>query len=187
MQSVMTLVAFLPILWLLSEKVAELPWLGTVHHSLVYVAIIFALVGTVVLALVGIRLPGLAFNNQRVEAAYRKELVLGEDDPSRAAPPTLRELFEHVRFNNFKLYANYLYFNIAKYSYLQFGVLVPFIALGPATIAGALTFGAWQQIVRAFGQVESSFQYLVNSWGDIVDLMSVYKRLRVFEHSIREA
>jgi peptide/bleomycin uptake transporter len=42
-----------------------------------------------------------------------------------------------------------------------------------------------QQIVRAFGRVESSFQYLVNSWTTIVELMSVYKRLRAFELQIR--
>jgi peptide/bleomycin uptake transporter len=184
MRSVMTLVAFLPILWLLSEKVTELPWIGRVDHSLVYVAVIFALFGTVVLAVVGIKLPGLEFNNQRVEAAYRKELVMGEDDEARAAPPKLKDLFDQVRINNYRLYFHYLYFDVAKWSYLQFGVLVPLVALGPAVIAGTLTFGAWQQIVRAFGQVESSFQYLVNSWTDIVELISVYKRLRAFEREI---
>ena len=41
----------------------------------------------------GIKLPGLEFRNQRVEAAFRKELVLGEDDENRAEPQTLKELF----------------------------------------------------------------------------------------------
>ena len=41
-----------------------------------------------------------------------------------------------------------------------------------------------QQIVRAFGRVESSFQYLVSGWTTIVELISVYKRLRAFEHRI---
>ena len=44
-----------------------------------------------------------------------------------------------------------------------------------------------QQIVRAFGRVESSFQYLVSSWTTIVELISVYKRLRAFEHRIGSA
>ena len=57
------------------------------------VAVVWSLFGTGLLALGGIRLPGLEFFNQRVEAAYRKELVLGEDDPARADPPTLSELF----------------------------------------------------------------------------------------------
>jgi len=46
MRSVMTLFAFLPILWTLSEKITELPWIGPVSHSLVWVAIVFALAGT---------------------------------------------------------------------------------------------------------------------------------------------
>ena len=76
-------------------------------------------------------------------------------------------------------------FDVAKWSYLQFGVLVPYIALAPTLVAGAVTLGLMQQIVRAFGRVESSFQYLVNSWTTIVELISVYKRLRAFERQIR--
>ncbi len=187
MDSLMTLVAFLPILWELSKKVSGIPLLGQVDHALVYVAILFALLGTVVLALVGIKLPGLEYNNQRVEAAYRKELVHAEDDPARGAAPVVGELFTHVRANYFRLFFHYMYFDVAKFSYLQFGVLVPYIALGPTVVAGAITLGAMQQIVRAFGRVEMSFQFLVRSWGTIVELISVYKRLRAFEAQIGTA
>lgn len=186
MRSIMTLFAFLPILWTLSEKITELPWVGHVDHALVYVAVLFALAGTVLLAAIGVKLPGLEFHNQRVEAAYRKELVYGEDDPNRAAPPKVAELFANVRSNYFRLFFHYLYFDVAKWSYLQFGVLVPYIALAPTIVAGTLTLGTMQQIVRAFGKVESSFQFLVNSWSTIVELMSVFKRLRAFEKQIRE-
>ena len=72
----MTLVAFLPILWELSKPIKVLPFIGEVDHALVYVAVIFALFGTALLAAIGIKLPGLEFNNQKVEAAFRKELVL---------------------------------------------------------------------------------------------------------------
>jgi len=51
-------------------------------------------------------------------------------------------------------------------------------------VTGVITLGVMQQIVRAFGRVESSFQYLVNSWTTIVELISVYKRLRAFERRI---
>lgn len=185
MNSVMTLIAFLPILWVLSEKVTQLPWIGPVSHSLVWVAIGFALAGTVLMAVVGIRLPGLEFQNQRVEAAYRKELVYGEDDASRAARPVADSLFLNVRRNYFRLFFNYLYFDVVKWSYLQFGVLVPYIALGPTLVTGLVTLGVMQQIVRAFGRVEQSFQYLVLSWTTVVELISVYKRLRAFELQIR--
>jgi peptide/bleomycin uptake transporter len=183
-QAVMTLIAFLPILWGLSSYVKELPLVGPVPQALVFVAIIWAALGTGALAVAGIRLPGLTFRNQRVEAAYRKELVLGEDDPTRADPATVRELFANVRTNYFRLYANYLYFNVVRYLYLQAGVLVPYIALGPTIVAGGLTLGVMTQTTRAFGRVEESFQFLVRSWTTIVSLLSIYKRLRAFEATL---
>ncbi|MCP4955768.1 hypothetical protein AYY19_01580 [Photobacterium aquimaris] len=187
MRSLMTLFAFLPILWVLSENITELPWIGAVDRSLVYLAIISALFGTVLLAIVGVRLPGLEFKNQKVEAAYRKELVFGEDNSQRAEPETVKELFFNVRKNYFNLYRHYLYFDIAKWSYIQYTVIVPYIALGPAIVSGALTLGVLQQILRAFGKVEESFQFLVHSWSTIVELMSIYKRLRAFEVQINDA
>jgi peptide/bleomycin uptake transporter len=186
MRSVMVLVAFLPILAGLSGKVSELPWIGAVPYSLVWVAILWALAGTLLLALVGIKLPGLQFQNQRVEAAYRKELVYGEDDAARATEPVANKLFGDVRTNYFRLFFHYLYFDVAKWSYIQFGVMVPYIALGPTVVGGVVTLGVMQQIVRAFGRVESAFQFLVLSWSTVVELMSVYKRLRAFERQIKE-
>ncbi len=182
----MTLIAFLPILWGLSVYVKQLPLIGEVSQALVIVAILWSVFGTGLIALAGIKLPGLHFRNQRVEAAYRKELVYGEDDETRAQPPTLGELFADVRRNYFRLYLNFLYFNIVRISYLQAGVLVPLIAMIPTIAAGAITFGIYQQISSAFRQVENSFQYLINSWTTIVELMSVYKRLQAFEAAIRD-
>ena len=182
--SLMTLIAFLPILWGLSAHVSELPILGDVPQALVFVAILWAVFGTTILAIAGIRLPGLEFRNQRVEAAYRKELVLGEDHADRAQPPTVGMLFGDVRRNYFRLYFNYLYFNVVRYGYLQAGVLVPYVALAPSIVGGALTLGVMQQIVRAFGRVESSFQYLVLSWTTVIELISIYKRLRAFEATL---
>lgn len=182
--SVMTLVAFMPILWVLSDHVKEIPFFGAVPQALVIIAVIWAVFGTGLLALVGIRLPGLEFRNQRVEAAYRKELVIGEDDPTRAQPETLAELFANVRRNYFRLYLNYLYFNIGRFGYLQAGVLLPYVALAPTIVAAGFTLGVMQQILRAFDRVQSSFQFLVNSWTTIVDLISIYKRLQAFEATL---
>ena len=184
LRSVLTLVAFLPILWSLSSHVQELPWIGHVSHALVYLAILSAVFGTLLLALVGIKLPGLEYKNQKVEAAYRKELVFGEDHEDRADPTTIKELFLNVRKNYFNLYKHYLYFDIAKWSYIQFTVIMPYIALAPTIVSGAITLGILQQILRAFSKVEDSFQFLVNSWGTIVELMSIHKRLKEFENEI---
>ena len=182
--AVMTLIAFLPILWVLSTHIKEIPVFGEVAQALVWVALFWSVFGTGLLALAGYRLPGLEFRNQRVEAAFRKELVMGEDQEDRAQPITLGELFTNVRRNYFRLYLNYLYFNIVRYGYLQAGVLLPYVVLGPTIISAGFTLGVMQQIVRAFGRVENSFQFLVNSWTTIVELMSIYKRLAAFERAI---
>jgi peptide/bleomycin uptake transporter len=157
-----------------------------VPQALVFVAILWSVVGTTALAVAGIRLPGLEFRNQRVEAAYRKELVYGEDNQERARPPTLSALYDDVRHNYFRLYFNYLYFNVVRYAYLQAGVMVPYVALAPTIVAGGFTLGVMQQIIRAFGRVESSFQFLVNSWTTIVELISIYKRLKAFEATLHD-
>lgn len=183
-RSIMTLIAFLPLLYTLSQNVTELPFFGAVNGSMVYVALISAAMGTVLLAVVGYRLPGLEFNNQKVEAAYRKELVYGEDSADHCAPPTLASLFSDVRSNYFRLYFNYLYFNVARYLYLQGANFVPLIALGPTIVAGTITFGIFTQINNAFNQVENSFQFLANSWTTIIDLISIFKRLAHFEMAI---
>lgn len=190
LDAVMTLIAFLPILWMLSTKyVSEIPIFGPIAHGLVIVAVCWSIVGTIILALTGYYLPTLKFHNQRVEAAYRKELVLGEADATRAQPMTLRELFADVKKNYFRMYFHYMYFNIVRFSYLQAGVLIPYIALAPtllskeAVLAG-FTLGVMQQTVRAFARVESSFQYLVLSWPTIIEMLSIFKRLNSLERVI---
>src|SRR5712672_1242084 len=182
--AVLTLLAFLPVLMRLSANVTELPLIGSIPYPLVFAAVIWSVLGTSALALLGIRLPGIEFFNQRVEAAYRKELVLGEDDPTHADPPTLDALFANIRRNYFRLYLNFLYFNVGRIVYLQTDVVFPYILLAPTIIAGKITLGAMNQILNAFTQVRTSFQYLVNSWSTIVELISIYQRLRGFEARI---
>ena len=179
--SVMTLMAFMPVLVVLSTKITALPLIGPVPQPLVAAAFLWALSGTLFLALIGVKLPGLQFSNQKVEAAYRKELVYGEDDGQRAQPKTMKKLFSEVRTNYFRLYFNYVYFNVGRILYLQIDNIFPYLILGPTIVAGFITLGLMTQILNAFSQVRSSFQYLVNSWSTIVELMSIYKRLRTFE------
>ncbi len=184
--AVLTLVAFLPILAKYSASASELPFFGEVENSLVYASVFWAVLGTVFFMIIGVRLPGLEFKNQRVEAAYRKELVLGEDDENRAEPQTVKELFESVRKNYFKLYANYMYFNVGRYFYLQTDNIFAYVVLAPTIIAGKITFGLFNQILNAFGQVKDSCQYLVNSWTTIIEMISIYRRLRAFEAAVDE-
>jgi peptide/bleomycin uptake transporter len=182
--SVMTLIAFLPLLAGLSSHVTSLPIVGVIPYPLMFAAIGWALFGSVLFPLVGIKLPGLEFRNQRVEAAFRKELVYGEDDPERAQPPTLAELFGAVRRSYFTLYFHYVYFDVVRYLYLQTDNVFATLLLVPTIAVGKITFGIYQQVLTAFSQVTSSFQYLVNSWGTIIELISIYKRLQAFEATL---
>jgi peptide/bleomycin uptake transporter len=182
--SVMTLVVFLPLLFNMSQHVSDLPVIGAIPHALFWLAIVWSLFGTALLAFAGIKLPSLNFRNQRVEAAYRKELVYGEDHADRAQPVTVRELYDNVRRNYFRMYWHYAYFNVARYSYGQLDAIFLNFILIPTFVAGQITLGIWQQIATAFGEVSNSFQYLVNYWSTIIELLSIHKRLKAFEAAI---
>jgi len=178
------LVEYFPLLMGLSVGIPIL-WFGDWEYGLVTGALIWAVGGT--LLMIGLawilRLVGIEYDLQKREAAYRKVLVIAEDDGT-VRPKTLNELFEGVRLIHYKSYLYYLYFNIGRLAYLQVNVLVAYIVLAPAIVAGVMTLGVMQQIIRAFGRVEGSLQYLFNSWPTIIELASVYKRLREFEGQI---
>lgn len=181
LDAIMTLIAFLPVLHGLEHYITELPFIGVIPYPLVTASILWAFFGTGFLALIGIKLPGLEFKNQRVEASYRKELVYGEDNVERAQPQTLRDLFSGVRTNYFKLYFHYLYFNLGRIIYLQTDNIFPIIVLIPTLVAQKITLGPMQQVQNSFDQVRSSFQFLINSWPTIISLISIFKRLRALE------
>lgn len=183
-EAVMTLIAFLPVLFSLSVHVKAIPLVGEIPHALVWAAVSWAVFGTVVLMVVGAKLPGLEFNNQKVEAAYRKELVYGEDYAERADPLTLKQLFSQVRVNYFRLYFHYAYFNLVRIWYMQLDNIYGLFVLFPSIAAGTITLGLMMQIANVFGKVRESFQYLIASWPTIIELLSIYKRLKAFESSL---
>ena len=74
-----------------------------------------------------------------------------------------------------------------RYLYIQADAVFATLILVPTLAVGKITFGVFQQIVSAFTQVANSFQYLVNSWPTIVELISIYKRLRAFEATLEGA
>lgn len=183
--SLMTLIAFLPVMIGLQKHITAVPLFGDIPQPLVVTALAWCLFGTAAVITAGVKLPGLQFRNQRVEAAYRKELVYGEDNESRAQPATIVELFDNVRRNYFRLYGHYVYFNVVRYTYLQADNIVATLILAPSLVAGTITFGLMQQVSNAFGRVTTSFQFLVSSWSTIVELLSVHKRLRAFEATLK--
>ena len=184
-ESIMILIQFTPILFGLSIGI-PIFFFGDWEYGLIVGALIWTIGGTVFLIALGLilRLVGVEYDLQKQEAAYRKILVIAEDDVT-VRPKKIDELFDDVRKIHFLSYLRYLYFNIGRIAYLQANVLSAYVFLAPAIVAGVVTLGVMQQIIRAFGRVEGSMQYLLKAWPTIIELASVYKRLREFESKIK--
>ncbi|MDX1738892.1 MAG: putative transporter [Alphaproteobacteria bacterium] len=183
-RAIMTLIAFIPILWDLSEKV-DVPILRDIEGSLVWGALIVSLGGLAISWFVGAKLPGLEYNNQKVEAAFRKDLVLAEDNKQTyARQETLLELFTGIRFNYQRLYLHYGYFDLWITSYDQFMVVVPYLVMGPGLFTGAMTLGVMVQVSNAFQKVHGGFALFLHNWTTITELRSIYKRLSEFEDNL---
>ncbi len=185
-ESIMILIQFIPILFGLSVGI-PIFFFGEWEYGLIVGALIWTIGGTVFLIVLGLilRLVGVEYDLQKQEAAYRKILVIAEDD-GNVRPKRIDELFDDVRKIHFLSYLRYLYFNIGRIAYLQANVLSAYVFLAPAIVAGVVTLGVMQQIIRAFGRVEGSMQYLLKAWPTIIELASVYKRLREFESKIKQ-
>jgi peptide/bleomycin uptake transporter len=182
-ESILKVLAFISVLWRLSDYVT-LDMLKDIPGSLVWVALLLSVGGMAVSFLVGSRLPGLEYNNQRVEARFRKQLVYAEDDKRYADVATLMELFTGVRLSYFRLFLHYGYFDLWRIFYLQFTAIVPYLLMGPSLFLGTITLGILAQTGNAFGKVVESFSYFIRSWTMITELLSVIRRLREFEDSI---
>ncbi|ASE85929.1 TPA: putative transporter [Campylobacter jejuni] len=195
-KALMTLVAFIPILWSLSDVVSKALFANLSENSsfyflknidglLVYIALLISLGGLVVSWFVGIKLPGLEYNNQKAEAAFRKELVYAEDNRKEYAKnETMIELFTGLKFNYKRLFLHYGYFNIWLILFEQMIVIVPFLIMAPGLFAGAIGLGIVMQINNAFDQVRSSFSVFIKNWTTVTQLRSIYKRLKEFEKNI---
>lgn len=199
-RALMTLIAFLPVLWKLSEKVNVPFFNGTptaitvgehevminfIPGSLVWVALFVSLGGMFISWFVGWYLPGLEYNNQKVEAAFRKELVLGEDDKiNYSSIKSLTELFTGIRFNYQRLFMHYGYFDIWLNLYDQFMIIVPYVIMGPGLFTGIITLGIMVQVSNAFQKVHGSFALFIHNWTTITELRSIWKRLHEFETNL---
>ncbi len=183
-RAVMTLIAFLPILWGLSKGV-DLELIRDVPGSLVWVALLVSLGGLLISWFVGIKLPGLEYNNQKVEAAFRKELVYAEDDKvNYGHTETITELFTGLKFNYNRLFLHYGYFDVWINFFEQLMVIVPYLIMGTGLFTGLITLGVLVQVSNAFSKVRESFSIFISNWTTITELRSIHKRLKEFQINI---
>jgi len=180
----MALIAFLPILWGLSKEL-EVPVIGEIPGSLVWVALIISIGGIVVSWFVGKKLPRLEYNNQKTEAAYRKDLVLGEDNRINCTKKHSSILFSKLRKNHETLFLHLSYFDLWSSLYGQSVVIIPYLIGGIGLFSGVLTLGMLVQIANCFGKVHESFAIVLNRWTDINELRSIHLRLTEFYKEVQ--
>lgn len=190
-RAIMTLIAFTPILWKLSEGVLikikdwEVPFLYNMDGNLVWAAISATGLGMIISWFVGWYLPGLEYKNQKVEAAYRKELVYGEDDKDQfAMPKSIARLFFGLEKNYHRLFLHYGYFDLWYNAYDQVMIILPYIVVGPSVVLAVVPLGVLIQVSNAFGKVHGSMSLFISNWTTITELRSIWKRLHEFEENV---
>ncbi|HUW40411.1 MAG TPA: ABC transporter ATP-binding protein/permease [Rectinemataceae bacterium] len=196
LSSITTLAAFIAMLWELSAHV-PIPWHGTnvvIPGYLVWTALIYSVVGTVIIAVVGRPLIKLNFDQERFQADFRFSMVrLRENCESVAlygGEGREREQFlarfKNVFGNFWQIMKRTRRLNWWASGYGQAAVIFPTLVSMPAYFAKAIKIGSIMQISSAFGQVQGSLSFIVNSYLDLASWHAVVDRLRFFEQAMDE-
>ncbi|MFI5373781.1 MAG: ABC transporter ATP-binding protein/permease [Candidatus Rokuibacteriota bacterium] len=193
LRSVVTLFSFLGILWVLSGPLTLPIGAGVkVPGYMVWVALLYAIVGTWLTHLIGRPLVRLGFDQQRYEADFRFNLVRfrentegvalygGEADEMR----TFRGRFATVVGNWWDIMRRQKRLSWFTYGYVQAAVIFPFLVAAPRYFRGEIPLGALMQTAQAFGQVQDSLSFIVTSYTDIASWRSVVLRLLGFERAL---
>ena len=196
LSAVANLVAFVGLLWVLSSKVV-VPWGGAEHHIpgfLVWIALIYAVVWTWVAAKVGNPLIWLNYNQQRVQADFRFSLIRLRENSEAVAfyggekkeEQHFHERFDRVFDNYQRLILRQKRFNWFSSYFSQVAVILPFLAAAAAYFSKAVPLGFLMQISSAFGNVQSSFAYLAQSYDNFAQWHAVVERLQGFRQLVHE-
>ena len=188
----MTICSFVIILWSLSEA-APLTLFGvTIHGYLVWAAVLYAIVGTLLTHLIGWRLIPLNFQQQRYEADFRFNLVRTRENSEQIAAlrgePAERERhlsrFGLVVGNWIALMQRQKQLAFFTQSYSQASVIFPYVVVSPAYFSGAMQLGGLMQTASAFNSVQTALSYFITSYRSIAEWRAVITRLTGFEEAI---
>lgn len=183
--AVLILFAFIPVLWNLSEGLPI--WNGQIIPGfLVWAVLIISIGGTLISFILGYPLPRLEYNNQVVEARFRKKLVWSEDDVNHRLTQDLFPMFAAVKRNYYRLFNWYMAFGLWQTAFSLLVGNLAIILLADSYFAQLITFGVLIQVVQAFGRVENSLTFFIDRWTTIVEFQSVVKRLREFNRVLDE-
>src|SRR5688500_12553071 len=190
LSAVVTLISFVVILWGLSGP-AEL-WGISIPGYLVWTALIYATVGTLLTHYIGRKLVGLDFNRQRVEADFRFSLVRLRENSEGVALYRgeheelggLRERFVAVIANWWQLMRKRKQLNWFTSFYAQLAIIFPYIVVAPRFFSGAIPLGAIFQTASAFNQVQGSLSWFINAYVYFATWKATVDRLIGFRASI---
>jgi len=191
LSAVVTLISFVAILWGLSGSVQL--WGTNIPGYLVWTALIYAIVGSVLTHYVGRRLIPLNFMQQRVEADFRFSLVrLRENSEGialyrgeREELGGLRQRFAGVIANWWQLMRKRKQLNWFQSFYAQLAIIFPYIVVSPRFFSGAIPLGEIFQTASAFGQVQGSLSWFINAYTSYATWKATVDRLIGFRASIR--
>ena len=197
MSNVVNLVSFVTILWGLSGAISFV--LAGLHITIpgymLWCALLYAIVGTVIMHLIGRRLAGLFFTQQRFEADFRYSLVRvrenaegialygGEEDEHARLSDSFGRVFGNW-FQIMRMRKRLLWFS---FSYNQLAVLFPFVTAGPQYFAGTIMLGTLMRISNAFGQVQSNLSWFITSYTTIAEWKASVDRLISFDRAMAES
>ncbi|WP_256734805.1 ABC transporter ATP-binding protein/permease [Variovorax sp. dw_954] len=194
LNSVVTLVTFIGILWSLSGPFSFA--LGghdiTIPGYMVWVALIYCVVGTTLTHFIGRPLIGLNFNQQRYEADFRHHLIRVREN-SEAIALDRGEKVEHgqldLRFGS--VLRNYLSLikqqkNLVAFtsSFAQLSVVFPFFLAAPRFFSGAIQFGELMQVSRTFNTVQDALSWFVDNYDRVAVWRATADRLTSFDDAM---
>jgi vitamin B12/bleomycin/antimicrobial peptide transport system ATP-binding/permease protein len=197
LNAAVTLVSFLGILWGLSAAMAlPLGPLGAVHITgyMVWFALAYAVGGTWLIFRIGRPLVRLNFDQQRYQADFRFSMMRLRENAEAVAlyggegreRRTFMDRFGYVFGNFWNIMKRTKQLNWYTSGYNQFAIVFPYLVAAPAYFARQITFGVLQQTANAFGQVQVSLSFIVNSYAFIAEWQSSVQRLSGFERRARD-
>jgi putative ATP-binding cassette transporter len=190
LSAVATLAVFAVVLWGLSREV-QIPGIP-IPGALLWVAVVYAVVGTIVTHLIGKPLIRLDFNQQRFEADFRFSLMRLRENTEGVAlyrgeaaeERSLRGRFVPVIQNWWALMYKQKQLTWCTAFYTQLAIIFPFIVVSPRFFAGAITLGVIFQTASAFGQVQTSLSWFINAYTTFAQWKATVDRLIGFAESI---
>jgi len=197
LNSVVTLVSFVVILWGLSEA-APLHLFGmplSIPGYLVWAALVYAIGGTIFTHLVGKPLIALDFHQQRYEADFRFNLVRARENSEQIALLKGGDA-EHMRLserlgaiirNWHAIMIRTTKITAVTQSYAQAVQIFPYIMVAPAYFAHKTLLGGVMQAASAFLSVQGALSFFISAYRQLAEWQAVIERLEGFEHSMATA